>query len=140
MVLKDNQSNGAILLIPFLISPGQIQRELSSSISTHLLHHIKSPLNSIGMPYYNTLLLSSWTPQFLPRSGILSPPPPKIPPQVLSTMKMNDNIAYAALPKELRGRRNRVPVTATKDQGRFRSGKGRRDDVSAIVCSLSRRK
>lgn len=28
MVLKDNQSNGAILLIPFLISPGQIQREL----------------------------------------------------------------------------------------------------------------
>lgn len=95
--------------------------------STH-----QRPLNSIGMPHYNTLLLSSWTPQFLPRSGILSPPPPKIPPQVLSTMKMNDNIAYAALPKELRGRRNRVPVTAAKDQGRFRSGKGRRDDVSVI--------
>jgi PAB-dependent poly(A)-specific ribonuclease subunit 2 len=48
-------------------------------------------------------------------------------------MKMNDNIAYAALPKELRGRRNRVLVTATKDQGRFRSGKGRKDDVSVII-------
>ncbi|OJA15705.1 hypothetical protein AZE42_08691 [Rhizopogon vesiculosus] len=95
-----------------------------------------TPLNSIGMPYYNTLLLSSWTPQFLPRSGILSPPPPKIPPQVLSTMKMNDNIAYAALPKELRGRRNRVPVTATKDQGRFRSGKGRRDDLELEALSI----
>lgn len=93
------------------------------------------------MPHYNTLLLSSWTPQFLPRSGILSPPPPKIPPQVLSTMKMNDNIAYAALPKELRGRRNRVPVTTAKDQGRFRSGKGKRDDVSVIIflwCLIDR--
>lgn len=95
-----------------------------------------TPLNSIGMPHYNTLLLSSWTPQFLPRSGILSPPPPKIPPQVLSTMKMNDNIAYAALPKELRGRRNRVPVTAAKDQGRFRSGKGRRDDLELEALSI----
>ncbi|KAG1748914.1 PAB-dependent poly-A-specific ribonuclease subunit PAN2 [Suillus paluster] len=95
-----------------------------------------TPLNSIGMPHYNTLLLSSWTPQFLPRSGILSPPPPKIPPQVLSTMKMNDNIAYAALPKELRGRRNRVLVTTAKDQGRFRSGKGRRDDLELEALTI----
>lgn len=45
-------------------------------------------------------------------------------------MKINDNVAYAALPKELRGRRNRAVLPSTKDQGRFRSGKNRRDDVS----------
>ncbi|KAI9568994.1 PAB-dependent poly-A-specific ribonuclease subunit PAN2 [Boletus coccyginus] len=87
-----------------------------------------TPLNSIGMPHYTNLLLSSWTPQFLSSSNPPYPPPAKIPPQILSTIKINDNVAYAALPKELRGRRNRVVVSATKDQGRFRSGKGRRDD------------
>ncbi|KAG6379196.1 ubiquitin carboxyl-terminal hydrolase-domain-containing protein [Boletus reticuloceps] len=86
-----------------------------------------SPLNSIGMPYYTSTLLSSWTPQFLPSTNP-HPPPAKIPPQILSTIKINDNVAYAALPKELRGRRNRVVVSTTKDQGRFRSGKGKRDD------------
>ncbi|KAN0075425.1 Ubiquitin carboxyl-terminal hydrolase domain containing protein [Tylopilus felleus] len=87
-----------------------------------------TPLNSIGMPYYMTPLLSSWTPQFLSSTNPPYPPPAKIPPQVLSTIKVNDNIAYAALPKELRGRRNRVVVSTIKDQGRFRSGKGKRDD------------
>jgi len=87
-----------------------------------------SPLNSIGMPHYTDLLLSSWTPRFLSSSNPPYPPPAKIPPQILSAIKINDNVAYAALPKELRGRRNRVVVNAAKDQGRFRSGKGRRDD------------
>ncbi|KAG9318200.1 ubiquitin carboxyl-terminal hydrolase-domain-containing protein [Chiua virens] len=87
-----------------------------------------TPLNSIGMPYYSTPLLSSWTPQFLSSTSPSYPPPAKIPPQILSTMKINDNVAYAALPKELRGRRNRVVVSNTKDQARFRSGKGKRDD------------
>ncbi|KAI6151085.1 ubiquitin carboxyl-terminal hydrolase-domain-containing protein [Pisolithus tinctorius] len=94
-----------------------------------------TPLNSIGMPHYNTLLLSSWTPRFVSH-GLHYPPLPKIPPQILSTMKVNDNIAYAALPKELRGRRNRVQVTNTKDQGRFRSGKSRRDDVDLENLSI----
>jgi PAB-dependent poly(A)-specific ribonuclease subunit 2 len=87
-----------------------------------------TPLNSIGMPYYTNLLLSSWTPQFLSSTNPPHPPPAKIPPQILSTIKINDNVAYAPLPKELRGRRNRVVVSTTKDQHRFRSGKGRRDD------------
>ncbi|KAG8217260.1 PAB-dependent poly(A)-specific ribonuclease subunit PAN2 [Butyriboletus roseoflavus] len=87
-----------------------------------------TPLNSIGMPYYTTPLFSSWTPQFLSSTIPPYPPPAKIPPQILSTMKINDNVAYAALPKELRGRRNRVVVSSTKDQARFRSGKGKRDD------------
>ena len=80
------------------------------------------------MPYYTNPLLSSWTPQFLPSTNPPYPPPAKIPPQILSAIKVNDNVAYAALPKELRGRRNRVVVSTTKDQARFRSGKGRRDD------------
>ncbi|KAH0830330.1 ubiquitin carboxyl-terminal hydrolase-domain-containing protein [Lanmaoa asiatica] len=87
-----------------------------------------TPLNSIGMPYYTNPLLSSWTPQFLSSTNPPYPPPASIPPQILSTMKINDNVAYAALPKELRGRRNRVVVSSTKDQARFRSGKGRWDD------------
>ncbi|THH31551.1 hypothetical protein EUX98_g2646 [Antrodiella citrinella] len=80
-----------------------------------------TPLNTIGTPYYNTLLLSSWTAKFVPRN-VMYPPPPKIPQQILSTMKTNDNVAYAALPKELRGRRNVVVYEAKKAGGRFRSG------------------
>ena len=87
------------------------------------------------MPYYTTPLLSSWTPQFLSTNPPY-PPPAKIPPQILSTMKINDNVAYAALPKELRGRRNRVVVSGTKDQARFRSGKGRRDDDVSLFNVL----
>jgi hypothetical protein len=86
------------------------------------------------MPHYSNLLLSSWTPQFLSPTTSAYPPPAKIPPQVLSTMKINDNVAYAALPKELRGRRNRAVVSSMKDQGRFRSGKGRRDDDVSCFC------
>jgi hypothetical protein len=47
----------------------------------------------------------------------------KIPLSVLSTIKMNDGIAYAPLPRELKGRRNMITVAAPKDQGRFRSEK-----------------
>ena len=75
------------------------------------------------MPYYNTLLLSSWTKAFIPNRPKYFPPPDVIPPQILNTMKLNDNIAYAAVPKELRGRRNMV-ADVKKDSGaRFRSGK-----------------
>jgi PAB-dependent poly(A)-specific ribonuclease subunit 2 len=95
-----------------------------------------TPLNSIGMPYYTNLLLSSWTPQFLSSTNPPHPPPAKIPPQILSTIKINDNVAYAPLPKELRGRRNRVVVSTTKDQHRFRSGKGRRDDDVSLFNVL----
>jgi len=54
-------------------------------------------------------------------------------------MKLNDNIAYAAVPKELRGRRNMV-ADVKKDSGaRFRSGK--RTNVSGFpidnVCLVT---
>jgi hypothetical protein len=53
--------------------------------------------------------------------------PMKIPQSVLSAIKMNDGIAYAPLPRELKGRRNMITVAAPKDQGRFRSGKQKSD-------------
>ncbi|EED81049.1 predicted protein, partial [Postia placenta Mad-698-R] len=80
------------------------------------------PLNMIGMPHFNEPLLSAWTPNFLVQ-GMHFPPPAKIPQQILSSLKYNDNVGYAALPKELRGRRN-LAITAPKKSGaRFRSGK-----------------
>lgn len=94
-----------------------------------------TPLNTIGMPHYNNLLLSSWTPHFASH-GSHYPPPPSIPPQISSAIKVNDNIAYAALPKELRGKRNRAVVPSTKDQGRFRSGKNRKDDIELEHLSI----
>ncbi|PCH38436.1 hypothetical protein WOLCODRAFT_97122 [Wolfiporia cocos MD-104 SS10] len=83
-----------------------------------------TPLNVIGMPYYSEPLLSSWTSDFV-SAGLHYPPPAKIPQQILSTMKTNDNVAYAALPKELRGRRNVVVTASKKSNARFRSGRGR---------------
>ncbi|KAJ3807230.1 ubiquitin carboxyl-terminal hydrolase-domain-containing protein [Lentinula aff. lateritia] len=82
-----------------------------------------TPLNTIGLPRYRTQLLSAWTPQFNSSKTVSFPPPQKIPVQVLNTMKMNDNVAYAPLPKELRGRRNMVALEKKKLGGRFRSGK-----------------
>jgi PAB-dependent poly(A)-specific ribonuclease subunit 2 len=43
-------------------------------------------------------------------------------------MKLNDNIAYAALPRELKGRRNMVSGSRNK-KGRFRSGKSRANEA-----------
>lgn len=85
----------------------------------------KTPLNSIGLPFYNAPLLSSWTPQL--ESVKVSTAPMKIPQSVLSAIKTNDGIAYAPLPRELKGRRNMITVATPKDQGRFRSGKPRSD-------------
>uniref|UniRef100_D8PTC9 PAN2-PAN3 deadenylation complex catalytic subunit PAN2 n=1 Tax=Schizophyllum commune (strain H4-8 / FGSC 9210) TaxID=578458 RepID=D8PTC9_SCHCM len=81
-----------------------------------------TPLNSIGLPYYEEPLLSAWSPR---RSTNFYPPPMKIPPQILSALKFNDNVGYAPLPKELKGRRNMTLTTARRTNGRFRSGKAR---------------
>ncbi|KAI4525371.1 hypothetical protein K525DRAFT_234573 [Schizophyllum commune Loenen D] len=81
-----------------------------------------TPLNSIGLPYYEEPLLSAWSPR---GSTNFYPPPMKIPPQVLSALKFNDNVGYAPLPKELKGRRNMTLTSARRTNGRFRSGKAR---------------
>ncbi|KAF7305131.1 PAN2-PAN3 deadenylation complex catalytic subunit PAN2 [Mycena kentingensis (nom. inval.)] len=83
-----------------------------------------TPLSSIGLPFYESRLLSSWSPTFT--SGVFEhPPPEKIPQQILATMKQNDNVLYANAPKELKGRRNMVVATVKSKKGRFRSGKSR---------------
>ncbi|KAF8894503.1 ubiquitin carboxyl-terminal hydrolase-domain-containing protein [Infundibulicybe gibba] len=85
----------------------------------------ETPLNSIGLPYYDRPLLSAWTPQFLSTNSLHSLPA-KIPSQILASVKKNDNIAYAPLPRELKGRRNMI-VVGPRTNGRFRSGKSRPD-------------
>lgn len=72
-------------------------------------------------------------------TGVLFPAPQKIPPQVLSIMKRVDNVGYANLPKELKGRRN-VVVAPKKAQARFRSVTMQRHEVGTITllcCSDS---
>ncbi|KAG5340326.1 hypothetical protein C0989_002137 [Termitomyces sp. Mn162] len=92
-----------------------------------------TPLNTIGLPHYDTQLLSAWTPLMKP-SIVVYPPPSKIPAQLLNTMKMKDNVAYAALPRELKGRRNVVGVESQRrHNGRFRSGKATKIESSAPV-------
>jgi hypothetical protein len=51
-------------------------------------------------------------------------------------MKMNDGIAYAPLPRELKGRRNMITVAAPKDQARFRSDKQRNDVKNASDVTI----
>ncbi|KAL5528994.1 hypothetical protein ACEPAG_4968 [Sanghuangporus baumii] len=87
-----------------------------------------TPLNSIGMPYYDSLLLSSWTSKFLPANPSY-PPPPKIPTQISNSMKVNEFVGYATLPKELQGRRNVVSTDSKKDTGRFRSARPRSSEL-----------
>ncbi|KAG8827255.1 poly(A)-specific ribonuclease [Serendipita sp. 399] len=85
----------------------------------------RTPLSSIGMPYYTDYLLSAYDKdlQTVPEHY---PPPMKIPPQVLSSLKQVDGVSFAQLPRELQGKRNVIPLAPTKRQGRFRSEKGRR--------------
>lgn len=80
------------------------------------------------MPYYDSKLLSSWTPKFLP-SNVSYPPPAKIPSQVLNSMKMTEFVGYAAMPKELQGKRNVVASDSKKGTARFRSLRPRSQDV-----------
>ncbi|KAG6879035.1 hypothetical protein C0992_005728 [Termitomyces sp. T32_za158] len=91
-----------------------------------------TPLNTIGLPHYNSQLLSAWTPLLQP-STVIYPSPSKIPVQLLSTMKMKDSVAYATLPRELKGRRNVVSMESQRHNGRFRSGKATKAVSSAPV-------
>lgn len=69
----------------------------------------RTPLNVIGVPHYNKTLLSNFGPaEYATDSSPLFNPPPEIPALVLNNMRVTGGIGYAALPKELRGRRNVV--------------------------------
>jgi PAB-dependent poly(A)-specific ribonuclease subunit 2 len=74
------------------------------------------------MPYFDSKLLSAWPSSLSFRSpGHFAAQ--RIPPQVLASMKYNDKVAYAALPKELRGHRNVTVSSGRKGGARFRSDK-----------------
>lgn len=89
---------------------------------------LSRPLNGVGLPYYDNHLLSSYD-SILSPSSSYTPPPPKIPPEVLQTVRVQDHLQYAMLPKELQGHRNVVNTSAAgrkAAEGRFRSDLARR--------------
>ncbi|CUA74901.1 PAB-dependent poly(A)-specific ribonuclease subunit 2 [Rhizoctonia solani] len=95
---------------------------------------VETPLSTIGLPYYKTALLSSQVPLAVPHGIQAYPPPAKIPPKVLDTMRTVDFVGYAQLPKDLVGRRNVAP-TSQVESGRFRSTRTTRkaSDVDAVT-------
>lgn len=81
-----------------------------------------TPLNSVGMPYYSTPLLSL-LPSSMTEPAVVtaSRRPVQIDPQILSTAKTVDFIGYASYPAHLRaaGRRNQIRVAGgAKNAGR----------------------
>jgi PAB-dependent poly(A)-specific ribonuclease subunit 2 len=111
------------------------------------------PLNLIGMPYYTEPLLSNIpTADYSPITSPFFNPPEPVPQIVLNNMKVLDFVGYAALPKELRGKRyvrtaapgvgKRATGGAGKAGGlgsrresapRFRSEKDRKGRGSVVV-------
>ncbi len=90
------------------------------------------------MPYYDTELLSSYKLPLLPQSMAV-PPPPRIPPQVLNAVKVQDFLQYAILPKELRGQRNVVESNQVKtDEGRFKSEQSKWSDEVSVIPAMPR--
>lgn len=60
------------------------------------LDDLSTPLSSIGLPYYKSELLSSWSDRLVFNSGM---PPAKIGPDVLDNMKTSGFVGYATNPK-----------------------------------------
>lgn len=80
---------------------------------------IDSSLSTIGMPFYNTPLLSVWPPDLAFEIGRH---PLLIPPQILKQVKMVDFVGYAPNPKTFK--RNQIVSTSHEDsdeQPKFRS-------------------
>jgi len=119
-VLMVNLFHGPIHQPRYRTWNGRNPREPRPSASFYEFSKTQRPLNSIGVPYFDSQLLSAWPPNLSPK---VSSSPTKIPLQVLASMKYNENVAYATLPKELRGRRNMTNSVPRKGISRFRSGK-----------------
>jgi PAB-dependent poly(A)-specific ribonuclease subunit 2 len=68
-----------------------------------------SPLNVIGMPFYDTPLLSNFAPaDYATASSPLFNPSKPIPSAVLANMRIIDGVGYAPLPRDMKGKRNVV--------------------------------
>lgn len=69
----------------------------------------ETSLASVGLPYYDTPLLSSVPySDYTSEASPLFNPPRKLDQAVLKSMRTVDNISYASLPRHLKGRRNQV--------------------------------
>lgn len=72
----------------------------------------ETPLSIIGVPYYDSPLLSAIPyERYTSSSSPLFNMPTKIDGAILGNMRTHDNIGYAPLPRQLRGRRNVVLPT-----------------------------
>ena len=88
------------------------------------------------MPYYSEYLLSSYDKDFQSVPEYY-PPPTKIPPQVLASLRQVEGVSFAQLPRELQGKRNVISILPPKKQGRFRSEKSRRTGGVSTTLSPS---
>jgi PAB-dependent poly(A)-specific ribonuclease subunit 2 len=69
----------------------------------------ETSLSSIGLPYYDSMLLSSIPyNDYTSEASPLFNPPKKLDQTVLKSMRTVDNISYASLPRHLKGKRNVV--------------------------------
>ncbi|KAL0243535.1 PAB-dependent poly(A)-specific ribonuclease subunit PAN2 [Cryptococcus tetragattii IND107] len=119
--------NGSIVLPPFNGYEG-VKPEWPDQVDPlpTIAWEDSTPLNLVGMPYYNEALLSQFPSEcYATPTSPLYNPPVTIPQPVLSSMKMVDFVGYAPNPKELRGKRY-VLRAAPGAENRAR-GKGRRD-------------
>jgi PAB-dependent poly(A)-specific ribonuclease subunit 2 len=73
-----------------------------------------SPLNVIGLPFYDDPLLSNFSlAGYATSSSPLFNSSPAVPVNVLSNMRIIDGVGYAPLPRELKGKRNVVCKQST---------------------------
>ncbi|KAJ9118311.1 hypothetical protein QFC22_004222 [Naganishia vaughanmartiniae] len=89
------------------------------------------PLNIVGMPYYDTPLLSNFSlAEYATASSPMFHPPAKIPASVLSSMRVFSGVGYAVLPKEMQGKRNVVCKSSKANLLVDRRGKFVRGDAA----------
>ncbi|KAI8925842.1 ubiquitin carboxyl-terminal hydrolase-domain-containing protein [Entophlyctis helioformis] len=79
-----------------------------------------TPLSVVGMPHYKTQLLSAWPSWILSAPGR---PSPRIPPEVLKNVKMNDFVGYAPNPRTFKRNQNILMASSRdgREEPKFRS-------------------
>ncbi|TIC65270.1 hypothetical protein E3Q02_02279 [Wallemia mellicola] len=98
----------------------------------------RTPLNSIGLPYYDTPLLSSMPLHMpLPDSSPMFNPPTPIPISVMKGLRTDIFPAHAQNPPENKGKRNLTPSRKAGRSGRNRIG-GRQSDEPKFISEQIR--
>ncbi|TIB23248.1 hypothetical protein E3P77_01775 [Wallemia ichthyophaga] len=100
----------------------------------------RTPLNTIGLPYYDTPLLSSMPLHMpLPDSSPMFNPPIQIPASVSKSLRTDIFPAHAHNPQENKGKRNLTPSRKAGRSGRNRIG-GRKSDEPKFISEQIREK